>query len=125
MLNKKRYLIEFGSSMLMYSLMLFASIWFIESYPDSEHRVWVALLPVLPAILAVIAVIRGLKQLDELQIRVQLTSFAVSFALVGLSTFTYGFLQNIGFPPLSFILIFPYMIAVWGITTPIVMRLYR
>ncbi|MDC0598666.1 hypothetical protein OAP18_02345 [Gammaproteobacteria bacterium] len=125
MLNTKQYIVEFGTGMTLYSITLFFSIAFLASNPGSPWRIWISILPIIPAILSTFVVIRALKMLDELQQRVQLTSYAVSFAIVGLTTFTYGFLENVGFPHIPYVWIFPFMISIWGITTPIVARLYR
>jgi ABC-type Na+ efflux pump permease subunit len=125
MLNKKQYVTEFGASIILYTAAIFFSISFLNSNPDTSLRVWVSLLPVLPALLATIAVIRALRKLDELQQKIQLMSFASSFAIVGLSTFTYGFLENVGFPHIPYIWVFPFMIATWGLATPVVARIYK
>jgi ABC-type Na+ efflux pump permease subunit len=125
MLNKKQYATEFGSSIILYTAAILFSISFLSSNPDTPWRVWVSLLPVLPALLATIAVIRALRKLDELQQKIQLMSFASSFAIVGLSTFTYGFLENVGFPHIPYVWVFPFMIATWGLATPVVARIYK
>ena len=39
--------------------------------------------------------------------------------------FAYGFLENAGFPQLSYIWVFPVMIALWGIGGAIALRRYR
>ncbi|AFJ02642.1 hypothetical protein Q7C_1493 [Methylophaga frappieri] len=125
MLNSKQYLIEFGSSMALYTLAIFFSIGFLIMYPQSPWRIWVALLPVVPALMATAAIIRAVARLDELQQRIQLMSFALSFAIVGLSTFTYGFLENVGFPSIPYVWILPFMMVVWGFATPFVARMYK
>ncbi|MEM7692131.1 MAG: hypothetical protein AAF991_11745 [Pseudomonadota bacterium] len=125
MLNKKQYAIEFGSSMVLYSLSIFASVGFLIKHPDSPWKVWISVTPMIPAILATIAVLRALRQLDEMQRSIQMNSFAISFLIVGLVTFTYGFLENVGFPHIPFLWIFPFMIATWGICTPFVAKSYK
>lgn len=125
MLNTKQYLIEFGISMALYAVAVIFSVSFLVKYPDSSWRIGIALLPILPSIMTTIAVIRALKRLDELQLKVQMTSLTISFAVVGLATFTYGFLENAGFPPIPYVWILPFMIATWGIATPIVGRAYQ
>ena len=125
MLNTKQYLIEFGLSMVLYSVAIFFSISFLVNNPDTPWSVWISLLPIIPAMLATIAVIRALNRLDELQKRIQMMSFAISFAIVGLSTFTYGFLENVGFPHIPYVWVFPFMIATWGIATPFVASVYK
>lgn len=125
MLNKKQYAIEFGGSIVLYTAAILFSVSFLNSNPDTPWGIWVSLIPVLPALLATIAVIRALRTLDELQRKIQLMSFASSFAIVGLSTFTYGFLENVGFPHIPYLWVFPFMIATWGLTTPVVARAYK
>lgn len=125
MFNKKQYAIEFGASMILYTVAIFFSISFLSSNPGTPWGVWVSLLPVLPALLATIAVIRALRKIDELQQKIQLMSFACSFAIVGLSTFTYGFLENVGYPHIPYLWVFPFMIATWGLATPVVARMYK
>jgi ABC-type Na+ efflux pump permease subunit len=125
MLNKKQYAIEFGGSMILYTAAIFFSISFLNSNPNSPWAIWVSLLPVLPALLATVAVIRALRKIDELQQKIQLMSFAWSFAIVGLSTFTYRFLENVGFPHIPYLWIFPFMIVTWGLATPVVARAYN
>ena len=125
MLNTKKYFIEFGLSMVLYTIAIFFSISFLANNPDTPWRIWISVLPVLPAILATIAFIRALNKLDELQQKIQLTSFAISFAAVGLATFTYGFLENVGFPHIPYVWVFPFMIATWGTTIFIVARVYK
>jgi len=125
MLNSKQYIIEFGSSVILYTLAIIFSISFLASNPETPWGVWVSVLPVFPAILSTIAIIRALRKLDELQQKIQLMSFAISFAIVGLSTFTYGFLENIGFPHIPYVWVFPFMIASWGLATPVVSIIYK
>jgi len=125
MLNSKQYYYEFGLSMFLYTISIFVSVTFVVTHPESPWRLWVSLLPVLPSVLAVSAVIRELRKLDELQQRIQMMSFAISFAIVGIATFTYGFLENVGFPPIPMLWIFPFMIATWGVTTAIVARRFN
>lgn len=125
MLNSKQYKIEFGLSMLVYTVAVFFSVYFLNTYPQSSWVIFVAVLPVVPAIFSTMAVIRALAQLDELQQKIQLLSFAISFAVIGLATFSYGFLQNAGFPAIPYIWIFPAMIATWGIATPLVARRFQ
>lgn len=125
MLNKKQYIIEFGASIILYTAAIFFSISFLRSNPDTPWGVWISLLPVLPALLATLAVIRALIKLDELQQKIQLMSFASSFAIVGLSTFTYGFLENVGYPHIPYLWVFPFMIATWGLATPVIASIYK
>ncbi|WP_136678531.1 hypothetical protein [Neptunomonas sp. XY-337] len=125
MLNNKKYYIEFGISMALYAAAIVYSTAFLADSPNTEWRIWLSLLPIPPAILATIAVIRAIRRLDELQQHIQMMSFAISFAIVGLTTFTYGFLEQVGFPHIPYVWIYPFMIATWGLATPIVVSIYK
>lgn len=125
MLNAKQQLIEFGFSIILYAIAVFFSISFLTNNPNTSWSFWVSVIPVLPALMVTIAIIRRIFKLDELQQRIQLISFAISFAVVGLTTFTYGFLENVGVPHIPYVWIFPLMIATWGISNVIVARVYK
>jgi hypothetical protein len=62
---------------------------------------------------------------DELQQRVQLLATSFSAAVTGLVTFSYGFLENVGFPKFPTFLIFPMLIAIWGISLGYFSRKYQ
>ena len=53
----------------------------------------VALLPILPFIIFLLALIRGIRQMDELERRIQLEAFAVAFPLALLLLLTLGLLE--------------------------------
>ncbi|MET3598977.1 hypothetical protein [Martelella mangrovi] len=76
-------------------------------------RLSIALLPMLPALFICVVVVRCIRQLDELQRRVQLEALAVASAGTALITFSYGFLEGIGFPRLSMFMVWPLMAAIW------------
>ncbi|MBV7336826.1 cytochrome P450 [Chloroflexi bacterium TSY] len=115
-----------GSSMVIaYPIVLFTSITLLKQYPDAAWRPIVAVAPVIPILFGLRAFLRALNQMDELQRRIQLNAIAFAAGATGMVTVTYGFLENAGFPQLSWIWIFPMLIALWGISLPIVGRRYR
>ena len=123
--SKRRYAVELGLAMLAYLVVLNVSIRLIQANPQSQWRYALAVTPVIPALFALFAFIRYLGRADELQRRIQLDAIAFSFAATGILTFTYGFLENVGFPRLSYILILPVMVLLWGIGTRIASWRYR
>ena len=125
MLCSLQYKREFGISMCVYFATVLASIGYLKAYPDTRFATLITVLPVVPAIMAAVAIIRELNRLDELQLRIQLNSLAVSFLLTAIATFTYGFLENIGYPPISMLWVLPFMLMVWGSATPLIARNYR
>ena len=58
---------------------------------------------------------RFFSYMDELQRRIQLEAFAFGFGATGFVTFSYGLLTYVGFPVISWVWIFPLMVALWGI----------
>lgn len=123
---QKRYFKEFGISMGFYIVLLIASILIITNVGlPKAAQVIVTLIPVVPTIFVVIAVMRALRDSDELQQRIQLQAVTFSAIVTGLITFSYGFLENIGFPHLPSLFIFPLMIALWGIGAGIFAGKYK
>ena len=124
----KRYLREFIYSMIAYVLTLIPSILAVNSlrdYPFTPARVLVALMPVLPVAFMVYFFIRYLNNIDELQQRIQLLSIGFAAGTTGLLTFSYGFLENVGFPRISLLWVFPIMILLWGLGQAFISRRYQ
>lgn len=74
-----------------------------------------ALAPMLPAAFICVAVIRAIRNLDEMQRKLQFEALALSFAGTALLTFAYGFLEGTGFPKLSMFTVWPLMAGLWVI----------
>ncbi len=121
----RSYLREFGSAMLAYSIAVPVSLYILQANPGASWRVLIALLPVVPALFALWAFVRYLGRTDELQRRIQLEGLALGFGGAGILTFSYGFLENVGFPHLSYIYVFPLMIALWGVGVAFANRRFR
>lgn len=121
----RTYLIQFGAATIVYVVLLIVSIGLIQANPNASWRYAVAVLPVIPAIFGALALVRYVGKIDELQRRIQLDGFAFSFGVTAILTFTYGFLENAGLPPISFIWVLPLMIFLWGIGTAIASARYR
>ena len=110
----KKYFIEFTVAMVCYVVLLLLSVFLLkEMDPASLFRVPVALLPMIPAIGICWVVIRQLRSMDELQRKIQFEALSWAFGLTAVTTFSYGFLETIGFPKLSYFLIWPVMAAFW------------
>ncbi len=119
------YMREFGAAMLGYCIVLPVSIVIIQANPHAAWRVPLALAPVIPAALALWAYVRFLNRMDELQRRIQLEALALASGSTALLTFSYGFLENVGFPHLSLIWVLPLMVALWGLGSALAGRKYR
>lgn len=113
----KRYTREFTISMIAYAAILVASISAIKNIAMTQSiKVIVSLAPVVPVTFILIAVMRSVRDSDELQQRVHLLAITFAAVMTGLVTFTYGFLENIGFPKFSTFLVLPMLFFFWGIS---------
>ena len=120
------YMKEFGTAMAAYVIVLIVSITLINMSPNSAWwRIPLALAPIIPAIFAMIAYMRFVGRIDELQRRIQFEALAFGFGSAGILTFSYGFLENVGFPHISWLFVFPLMIALWGIGGALASWRYR
>lgn len=118
------YTREFGLSMVVYVVSLPVSRALLDRV-DEPLKAIVALIPLVPAAFALVAYLRFVSRMDELGRRIQLEALAFGFGTAGFLTFAYGFLENAGFPQLSYIWVFPTMIALWGIGGAIASFRYR
>jgi len=121
----RSYLREFGGAMVAYVVVLPASLNIIQAHAQAPWRFAVALAPVIPAAFALWAVIRHVRRIDELQRQIQFEALVFSFSVVALLTFSYGFLENVGVPRLSYIYVLPLMVALWGIGVAFATRKYQ
>ncbi|MBJ7550232.1 hypothetical protein [Marinomonas ostreistagni] len=104
-------------------VLLLLSAIFIHFYPESSWFTIIALLPLIPAIWAVRTTVRLVTLLETAQQVKLLVNFATSFVIVGLMTFTYGFLTCFAdYPSLPLILVAPIMVVVWIITRCVTCR---
>ena len=120
----RAYTRELGLAMAAYVIVVLVSIKLVGGL-DQPIKTLVALTPLIPASLALFAYLRFLSRMDELGRRIQLEALAFGFGAAGMLTFAYGFLENAGFPQLSYIWVFPLMIALWGIGGAIASYRYR
>ena len=120
----RAYTRELGIAMAAYVIVVLVSIKLVGGL-DQPMKTLVALTPLLPAGFALVAYLRFLNRMDELGRRIQLEALAFGFGAAGLLTFAYGFLENAGFPQLSYIWVFPLMISLWGIGGAVASYRYR
>jgi hypothetical protein len=121
----RTYTIQFLSAMAAYMILLFVSIYLLENNPTAPWRGVVAALPAIPTLLGLLAFIRFLGRMDEMQRRIQFDAIAFAAGATAILTFTWGLLENAGFPHLSLIWVLPLMAALWGIATGVSAARYR
>lgn len=128
--QRQRYLRAFLPAMAAYVVVLFASVGLLKRIDDPLWlRALVALAPVLPIGLALRAVVRYIREIDELQQRIELEAVSIATALVSLGYLAAGFLQLakiIAAPAdIAMIWVFPLICLCYGIAKVLVARRYR
>ena len=120
----RAYAREFGIAMAGYVAAVLVSVQLTPSV-DPTFRALFVLIPLVPSGFALRAYLRYLGRMDELGRRIQLEALAIGFGAAGMLTFAYGFLENAGFPQLSYVFVLPLMILFWGIGGVIATRRYQ
>lgn len=123
--NPRRYSRELAAAFAAYAAILVGTRLAIRTF-DVDGFVLTALaaLPMAPALAVTAVALRHFATMDELQRRVQIESFAASALLVGLVTFSLGFVEDVAVPRISMIWVFPAILAGWGVIAPILRRRY-
>lgn len=103
-------MIPAGLSMATYAITLIISLRLLARGIDNRAAsIAISLAPMIPALLLCVSIVGIIRRLDEMQRRLQLEAFAFGFAGTALATFSYGFLENAGFPRLSAFTVWPVM----------------
>ena len=123
----KRYYMEMGAALALYMLILTLSLTLLKNPQDlgTGLRIVITLLPVIPAALMCWAIVRMLRTLDEMHLRIQFEALGFAFAASALLTFSYGFLENVGFPHISWTCVWPVMGLMWIIGLALARRRYQ
>lgn len=122
----KTYVREFLTAMIAYAVVLIVSVSLLKNGPsEAWWRIPLALTPMIPIFFALRAFLRFFHRSDELQRRIQLEAFALSFGITCVVTFSYGLLEYAGFPALNWTWVPAFMIALWGIGSVIATLRYQ
>ncbi|MGH7763844.1 MAG: hypothetical protein ACREOM_05450 [Candidatus Dormibacteraceae bacterium] len=117
--------IEFGLVVLAYMMVLVGCVTVVQANPTADWRYYVAAVPAVPALLLVWLFVRALGRLDEVNKQIQLRAFGFAAGMTALVTFGYGFLEGVGLPYLSGVLVLPLMAILWGLATATLAVKYR
>jgi hypothetical protein len=110
-----RYLAELAAAFIFYAVVLVISIDVGAPMHPGIERTVIELSPMIPVLVTIAVIIRYFQRLDEYVRLRALESIAIAFAVTAGSTFTYGFLENTGFPRLSMFTVWEVMGSVWAI----------
>lgn len=125
MTKHTRYYLELTITLVLYTVLLMASLAWLRTHPTSSWRSVIALMPMLPALFMPVVVVRYLRRIDELQRQIQLEALGFAFAGTAVITFGYGFLEGVGFPRASAFTVWPIMAVLWVIGGFLSRRRYR
>lgn len=104
----RTYLRELFGSIAIYAGLLVPSLYYGQDLSQGPLRTAVLVSPMAGFTLVIWAIARHVGRIDEYQRSVTLQTFSIAAALTAGATFTYGFLENAGYPRLS-------MFWVWGV----------
>jgi len=109
-----QYYKELMGALLLYAIVLVAALTLGQRMPPGAAQTALYVSPMLPFLLAVWAIVRQIRRSDEFIRKTTLEHVAIAAAVTAGWTFTYGFLENAGYPRLSMFTVWPVMGAVWG-----------
>ena len=117
---QKAYLRAIWPFLIGYSLLLFLSLWLIRrGIEPVPVRALVALLPVLPLLYFLRASLRYLREIDELQRRIETEAIGIASLLVSLLYFAGGLLQKAKVVDVdaaaAMIWVFPLLFGIYGV----------
>ena len=125
-MKSKQYTKELTAALVVYGLLLVGSIQLLTHVDVA--RPWrdvIALSPMIPAAAMAWVILRELRRMDELQRRIQLEALGFSFAGTAILTFSYGFLEGLGYPRLSMFTVWPLLAGLWIVGLVLARRRYQ
>lgn len=111
----RMYMRELSAAMVVYAVLLVASIRLGRPMDEGVTRTLALASPVIGVLLVVWTLVRHVRRVDEFIRQTTLESIAIAAALTAGLTFTYGFLETAGYPRLSMFAVLPLMFSVWGV----------
>jgi hypothetical protein len=114
---RRKYNLELAGAFALYAAVLTASIVYAGPMPPGTARTLLLLSPMLPTLLVGWVIFRQFRRMDEFVRLRSLENMAVANSLVALAAFSYGFLENAGFPKISMFWVWGAMGAIWALVT--------
>jgi hypothetical protein len=127
---RKRYTREMAIAMGAYVVVLFFSVWLLKRLDLAPAvRALVALLPLPPIAFALRAIVRYIRDVDEMQQRIELEAVSIATAFVSLVYMAGGFLQAAKVVDLpasaAMIWMFPLVCFSYGLAKAFIVGRYR
>lgn len=109
------------------AVIIVATALLAKTYPrGSAMRLTLAGVQGIVTSVVIVSSMLKLRELDEMQQRVQLEALAIAFAGTGVLATAYGFLVNAGLPNIDWgALVWPTMVVLWALGLVIANRRYR
>jgi hypothetical protein len=126
---KRRYVRDMAIAGVVYLGVVYGAVTLIR-HAQLNLPYWavimIALTPVAPALMMLRAYLIYFRAVDEFNRRIQSEAWLITAGVVGLSCFTYSFLEEWAhLPRIGLIWVFPALIMVWGAATFLVRRRYQ
>ncbi len=115
--DAKTYRNEFGLSILIYMVVLVGSITIAKPMENSWLRTLIVLTPTIPAFGAFWAIIRHFRRMDEYMRVWILEIIALAGGITAFFSFSYGFLEGLGYPKLSGFIVYGIFMGSWLVIT--------
>ena len=123
---RSSYVKELLSTLTVYGVVLVGSIELLKHSDFAPGwQAAIALTPMLACVAAAWVILREIRRMDELQRRIQFEALGFAFAVTALATFSYGFLEGLGWPRLSMFDVWPLMAGLWVVGLAMARRRYR
>ena len=122
----RRYLKKLSLGFAVYAATLMIMNAILDNYTvPYALSILLVLLPMTPVVYIIRVVVEYVRTWDEMQQRLYLEAAMIAFTLVGALTFAWGFLEDIGFPELPTMWVFPMMMVTLALAQWYVTHRYR
>ena len=113
-MQTRRYNLELAASLVLYGVLLFASLAILKrAHLPPVWQAPISLSPMCGGLVMAWVIHRQVRRIDEMQRKLLFEVLCLSFAGTALITFSYGFLELVGYPRLSMFVVWPLMATLW------------
>jgi hydrogenase-4 membrane subunit HyfE len=108
-----RYNAELFGALILYGIVLTITIYVGEPLKNGLEKTLILITPMGPFLLMIWVIVRLLRRVDEYLRLTILENVSIAAAVTAATTFTYGFMENAGYPRVSMFAVWPVMGAAW------------